>query len=308
MGKKDKTASMEMMNWRLEISYRGTAYCGWQRQNKSELISVQEVVEEVLWQVFNRSDVIINGSGRTDAGVHALRQTASFETLCHKSWTEERLFRVLNHQLPSDVRVVTVQRWPMDLHARFSATSKNYCYVLNLRKDVNPFMEDLTFRTTYDFDLAKVKESAEVLLGTHDFTAFAAKKKLAKLKFSDSQPQERRVYRSPDKPKGNIRTIYDIKIKEVDGLVFMTFTGSGFLYKMVRSLVGHLLWVGSGRCKVEDTKKVLEGAVRSTLVETAPARGLYLGKVFYEDEDWQDYDFIKDPLFPSGIINSYPRK
>lgn len=296
---------MEMVNWRLELSYRGTAYCGWQSQKQSDLISVQEVVEAVVRQVFSQPELAVQGSGRTDAGVHALRQTVSFEVCCHQSWTEARLLRVLNHQLPSDVRAVRVERWALDLHARFSAVAKTYCYVLNLREAVNPFMDDLSFRSTYPFDIEHVKSAAACLIGTHDFTAFAAKKKLAKLKFGDSRPQERRVYRSPDKPKGNIRTIYDIKIEEQGGLIFLTFTGSGFLYKMVRSLVGHLIWVGSGRCKVEDTKQILDGKVRTNQVETAPARGLYLGKVFYEDEDWRLYDFLKDPVFPKGILTTY---
>ncbi len=308
MAKRVKT--LVRMNWSLKISYRGTGYHGWQKQSHCHLNSVQEVLETALRETFNDSTLSLHGSGRTDAGVHALSQVASFEVDCHASWTPERLKQVLNHRMPADIAITAVERWPEDLHARFSACGKTYFYVLNLRDDHNPFMDDLYYSYHYPLDVAKIKEACTHLIGTHDFTAYAAKKKLIhkdKLAAKGVVLKERPSYRSPEKPTGNIRTIYDIQVIEQGGFLFIAFSGSGFLYKMVRSLVGHLLWVGNGRCTPDDTKAILAGKVRTKMVETAPARGLYLAKVFYENDLWQSYDFMKDPLFPTGMLNSYPK-
>ncbi len=294
---------MKLVNWKLDISYRGTNYCGWQRQTAHDTPSVQGLVENALRDIFKDRQLNLHGSGRTDAGVHALAQTASFTTKSHDSWNEALLKKVLNYRVPPEIRIVNVEKWPENLHARFSAFGKTYFYVVNQRKGQSPFVADLTYNYNYQLDLDAIKESMQILTGKHDFTAFAAKKKLIKKVFIEKDNNVERVqYIAPDKPKGNVREIYKIEMVEKDGLIFFIFHGSGFLYKMVRSLVGHLLRVGNGRATVADTKSLLANKVRTSKVDTAPGRGLYLAKVFYEPNVGLDYDLFSDPLFPKQIL------
>lgn len=297
MAKKNKKENFIRGTWCLKIAYRGTNYCGWQRQKNSHK-SVQEIVEKVLRKLFADPELTLHSSGRTDAGVHALEQPASFITDYHPSWTEQKLHQVLGGKLPPDIVLKGVEKWPDDLHARFSTFGKTYVYVIKTTKARNPFDLDLYYQHKFPIDAEKMIEAAAVLTGTHDFTAFSAKKKLMnRFDSTNSQPKVLK-YRAEPKPVGNIRTIYDIEVLERDDKIFLIFSGSGFLYKMVRSLVGHLLWIGEGRCTIGDTLSLLKGAVRTNFVETAPARGLYLASVFYQRDLWQSYDVFKDSFFP----------
>lgn len=298
MAKKDKKARLVHGTWFLRIRFRGTNYAGWQSQGEGGLTTVQSTVENALRQLFNDPQLMLNGSGRTDAGVHALGMAASFETDFHPSWTGQRLMDVINWRMPQDIAIVEAEPWPDNLHARFSARGKTYVYALNVSAGKQPFFEDLYYRHERQFDVAAMRQAARVLTGTHDFTAFAANKKVAPMIHKgEREPAEMR-YLCPPKPTGNIRSVYQIEITEKNGFIFFSCSGSGFLYKMVRSLVGHLLWVGEGRCSWEDTAKILAGKVRTNEVETAPAQGLYLAKVYYQPDQWASYDVFQDDGFP----------
>jgi tRNA pseudouridine38-40 synthase len=153
-------------------------------------------------------------------------------------------------------------------------------------------------------DISLIRAAAKVLVGTHDFSGFAATKKLAKRDYVPQESEElvpvkRIVYDAPKKPKGNVRTIYAIEIIEQGDFLYFVVSGNGFLYKMVRSLVGHLLWIGRGRCTIAETRQVLETKKRTRNVETALARGLYLSLVYYDDsEAWQNYKLLEDNRLP----------
>jgi tRNA pseudouridine38-40 synthase len=295
---------MKNINWSLTIAYCGTNYCGWQRQNLDNLISVQEVIEKKLVDIFKVKRVVIHGSGRTDAGVHAIAQVATFSVCCHESWTEERLMKVLNQKMNIGISITKVEKKPETFHARFSARGKTYFYAVRRKGPVDAFNEGLYNRYNYPMDINLIREAAKVLEGTHDFTGFAATKKLDKRFYSpqetqDSTPIKRIIYDAPKKPVGNTRTIYAIEIIECGDFLFFVVSGNGFLYKMVRSLVGHLLWIGRGRCTIAETRQVLDTQKRTRNVETALARGLYLSKVYYNDSaTWQNYKLLEDKRLP----------
>ena len=295
---------MLTMNWALTISYNGSNYCGWQRQNLDDLVSIQEVLEDKLADIFKVKKLTIHGSGRTDAGVHALAQVATFSVLCHESWTEERLMKVLNQKMDIGISISKVEKKPETFHARFSARGKTYFYAVRRQGPVDAFSEGFYNRYNYPMDIDLIREAAKVLEGTHDFTGFAATKKLPKRdciprEDDGSVPVKKIAYDSPKKPEGNIRTIYAIEIIEQGDFLYFVVSGNGFLYKMVRGLVGHLLWIGRGRCKVAETHQVLETKKRTRNVETALARGLYLSTVYYDDTAaWEDYKLLEDDRLP----------
>lgn len=306
MIKKDKKADFVQRTWKLTIIYNGLNYCGWQRQNGTSKKSVQAILEDSLREIFNDETISLQGSGRTDAGVHAIGQVASFEIFCHKSWTDERLKFLINSRLPNDIFIRNVELWKNHFHARFSAISKTYFYIFSTKDLRNPFAEHLYHHCTYELNLAKIHEAKKKLIGTYDFGGFCAKKKIRENYRNFSESEKKAKYWSLEKPQGNIRTIYDIEMHEKNGLVVLVFHGNGFLYKMVRSLVGHLLWIGSNRCTIKDTQEILNGKIRTTKVETAPANGLFLAKVYYENENWQNYHIFDDKFFPHSIFQDYP--
>ncbi|MCK5834897.1 MAG: tRNA pseudouridine synthase A [Lentisphaeria bacterium] len=302
--KKKREKVMLTMNWALTISYYGANYCGWQRQNLEELTSIQEVLEDKLADIFKVKKVTIHGSGRTDAGVHALAQVATFSVLCHESWSEERLLKVLNQKMDIGIAITKVEKRPETFHARFSARGKTYFYAVRRQGPVDAFNEGFYNRYNYPMDIGLIREAAKALEGTHDFSGFACTKKLSKRDYipisaDGAEPVKRMVYDSPKKPEGNVRTIYGIEIIEQGDFLYFVVSGNGFLYKMVRSLVGHLLWIGRGRCKVEETLQVLETKKRTRNVETALARGLYLSQVYYDDSaTWKSYNLLEDNRLP----------
>jgi len=304
VNQKKREKVMLIMNWAMTISYNGSNYCGWQRQNLEDLTSIQEVLEDKLADIFKVKKVTIHGSGRTDAGVHALAQVATFSVLCHESWTEERLMKVLNQKMDIGIAINKVEKKPETFHARFSARGKTYFYAVRRQGPVDAFNEGFYNRYNYPMDINLIREAAKVLEGTHDFSGFAATKKLAKRNYipreeGDSAHLKRIVYDSPKKPEGNVRTIYAIEVIEEGDFLYFVVSGNGFLYKMVRSLVGHLLWIGRGRCTVDETRQVLETKKRTRNVETALARGLYLSKVYYDDSAaWRSYNLLEDPRIP----------
>nr|WP_263323863.1 tRNA pseudouridine(38-40) synthase TruA [Neobacillus sp. Marseille-Q6967] len=245
-----------MQRYKCVISYDGTYFSGYQIQPGKR--TVQSEFETVLGKMHKGSHIKISASGRTDAGVHAKGQVIHFDSSLP---IPEQKWRIaLNSLLPDDISVLSVEKVNPDFHSRFDATGKEYRYFLYLSSNRNPFQRHFASHYPYPLDLDPIKEACQYLLGTHDFSSFCS----AKTEIEDK-----------------VRTIETIDILEDDGVVTFRFIGNGFLYNMVRILVGTLLEVGSGNRKPEDVKEILAKADRRYAGKTAPAHGLYLWKVFY---------------------------
>ena len=243
-------------NYKLTIAYDGTEYAGWQLQPNGT--SVQQVIEVALAKIVG-APVRVHGSGRTDAGVHARAQVAhaTFSTR-HPPAT---LSRALNANLPEDIRVTAVQRVPAKFHARFSATGKEYRYQIDTGAAADPFLRQYAWHHPWPLDLVAMRRAAKVIIGRHDFTALSA--------------NPMRVIDTP------VRTVARLTIRRQGQLLMITVSANGFLYKMVRSIAGALVKVGEGRLSVAQLRELLAGKRRTALVETAPARGLFLWRVRY---------------------------
>ena len=269
----DEAAPAPRTTFKMELSFDGTAYHGWQRQPNG--ITVQEVVEEKLYRLFGeREHIRIQGSSRTDAGVHALGMVCSFSAPPSPYIPDWKLKKAMNRLLPDDIRVRIAEVVNDGFNARFDALAKSYVYVVNTG-DINPFsgryswhMEDMT-------ELDALREAIRHVEGRHDFSTFTV---------------ERGKIDDP------VRTILRTEILTFGPLVCMYFLGTGFLYKMVRSMVGALMFVGRGRMTPDQFRGILLACDRAECKDTAPARGLFLKRVFYEPDAWLD-DLPERPPF-----------
>jgi tRNA pseudouridine38-40 synthase len=244
---------MPTKHLKLTLAYDGTAYGGWQRQPNA--VTVQELIEKALEKVLG-SRFTVHGSGRTDAGVHARAQVASCSLNTHHQ--SPVLRRALNANLPEDIRVTLVQEVDAEFHARFSATGKEYRYQIDCGAVADPFLRRYAWHHPRSLDLSAMRRAARLLRGRHDFTALAAKSE-----------------RSP------VRTISKLRITKAGHLITIVVAADGFLYKMVRSIVGALVKAGEGKLTATELSELLRGKKRTALVETAPAKGLFLWKVDY---------------------------
>ena len=253
----------------LTIEYDGTDFFGWQIQPEAR--TVQGEIQRVL-KILCGTDVKVDGTSRTDAGVHALGQRASF-TADLKGLPPEKLAYVMNNLLAPDVKILEAAVCPPDFHARYRAVGKKYVY-----KIMNGAPKDVFNRHFYYFydrplDPEKMREAAGQLVGTHDFRAFMAQ---------GSTPQETTV-----------RTIrsYDVAWKDRPELaegcreITLTVAGNSFLYNMVRIMTGTLVEAGLGRIAPEDIPGILQSGDRSRAGHTAPPQGLYLAEVYYSEEE-----------------------
>ena len=244
------------MRYRIDISYDGTAYSGWQVQPND--LSVQEVIEKVLLQLTGET-IKIHGSGRTDQGVHGKCQVAHFDL--KKDWEPRRLYGAINALLPPDIRILKVKHIESDFHARRWAKSKEYRYFIWNSQNISPFDRLYKTHITRKLDIERMRIAAKLLEGEHDFAAFTASSKTT--------------------IKSTVRTIFSLDIKTYGNEIVVIVKGSGFLYKMVRSIVGWLIEVGDGSVEPETTTEVLESCKRTSRVPTAKAKGLFLWKVNY---------------------------
>jgi len=247
---------MPSSNYRFIIAYDGTAYAGWQRQSNG--ISVQQLIEDALAKIVG-APVRMHGSGRTDAGVHARAQVAhAIFTTRHPPAT---LLRAVNAYLPDDICVTAVKQVPAKFHARFSAKGKEYRYQIDTGALVDIFMRRYAWHHPRPLDLPAMRRAAKLIIGRHDFTALSA--------------NPMRVIDSP------VRTVTKLTVIRRGQLLTITVSANGFLYKMVRSITGALVKVGEGRLTVAQLRELIAGKRRTALVETAPARGLFLWRVRY---------------------------
>ena len=239
------------------IAYDGTAFAGWQYQGNA--VAVQQVVEEALsW--LNDDYVRVYGSSRTDAGVHAKGFVAHF--WLEKPIPPDKVLRAINSHLPESVRFLKVTKASEDFNAQLSAYGKEYRYHIYQADIMPPHLVPYWTYCHRSLDLKAMQKAAAYFVGKHDFRAFAA---------------------ASDKPMTNcVREIYSCEVRKSGPKYVIIVRGNGFLYKMVRSMAGFLISIGKGNEEPEAVKDLLElHEPRTARVETAPARGLFLWKVFY---------------------------
>jgi tRNA pseudouridine38-40 synthase len=248
-----------MRNLKMVLAYDGTDFCGWQVQPDAQ--SIQGTLSQAIGRITGEK-VLPQGSGRTDAGVHALAQVASFTT--ESPIPAENLGKALNDILPASIRVLEVMEKPAEFHARKSAQAKTYRYRIYRDTICPPFLARYAWHYPYPLDEGKMGDAAAFVVGEHDFTSFAA-------------VDPKRDCRD----ESNIRRIFDSNwVLEADELTY-TVRGNGFLHHMVRNLVGTFLLVGKGTLQPEDISRILLARNRSAAAATAPAGGLYLVSVEY---------------------------
>jgi tRNA pseudouridine38-40 synthase len=257
---------MQQRNIRLCIAYDGTDFCGWQRQQNGP--SIQGTLEEKL-RIITTAQVVVHGAGRTDAGVHAQGMVANFTT--RATMPAPAFAKALNSMLPKDIRILEAEEAAPDFHARFSAKGKTYCYDF-FTGDLQPPAERL-YRTHFpcSFMPDRVQPVLELLVGTHDFSSFEAVGSRDRTRTSD---------------RGAVRTLFFAQCL-VDPTrpehFSFRFRGDGFLRHMVRNLVGTLILAGTGRLSTEQFAAVLAAKDRKAAGPTAPACGLFLEQVHYEE-------------------------
>lgn len=244
------------MNYRLLLQYDGTKLNGWQKQGNTEN-TIQGKLEGILQRMYGQF-IEVHGSGRTDAGVHALGQVANFHA--PELFSVSEIQTALNAYLSKDIRVLSVEEAEERFHARLTAREKTYEYRIDNGRVANVFSRKYTMREEEPLDLEAMKRAAEYLLGTHDFKSFCANKKMK---------------------KSTVRTIMSIIIEEKEGIVFLRYTGNGFLYNMVRILTGTLIEIGRGKRAPEEMEMILKALDRGAAGFTAPAQGLFLVNVKY---------------------------
>ncbi len=246
-----------MSRYKMVIGYDGSSYAGWQVQPGQR--TIQQTLEEGLAGL-SGMPVKVHGSGRTDAGVHAAGQVAHVDLA--RIWQPVALLRALNTRLPSDIRVMDVQEASNNFHARKSAVGKAYRYYL-YQGDILPPHERLyAAHVHHALDVAAMQRALARLIGQHDFAAFSA---------------------NPDREvETTVRHLFAGTIRNEGVRLQVTVIGDGFLYKMVRSIVGWLIRVGKGDVQPEQTDEILASRIRTAAVPTAPPQGLFLWQVFYE--------------------------
>lgn len=254
------------LNWKLTLAYDGTDFFGWQVQ--PELPTIQGALSDGIERVTGER-VLPQGSGRTDAGVHALGQVASFALKA--PIPAGNLQRALNRTLPPAIRVLQVEAMPGDFHARHSARSKWYEYRIFRGEICPPWMARYVYALNWPLDIDAMQRAAAAFVGEHDFSSFAA---------SDPDLAAR-----SGEPGGadqdNVRTIFSSGwTEEVDMLIYRVH-GNGFLHHMVRNLAGTMLAVGRGQFSADGMPELLAMRDRSQTGATAPARGLFLRSVHY---------------------------
>lgn len=250
----------------ITIEYDGSGFCGWQRQKDQR--TVQGELESVLSKVCGK-EVVINGTSRTDRGVHALGQRASFKG--DFGIPTDRIMIAANNLLAGgqnslrgvgDVRIRSIKEVPLDFHARFDAKGKTYRYIILNSDNLDIFRRNYCYQVKYPLNLNDMKEAAQYIEGTHDFACFQA-----------SGGQERET---------TVRNISKINIEKKGEDILIDVTGDGFLYNMVRIITGTLVEVGLGKKRPSDLKVIIESKDRRQAGHTAPGAGLYLMEVFYE--------------------------
>ncbi|RJQ52501.1 MAG: tRNA pseudouridine(38-40) synthase TruA [Desulfobacteraceae bacterium] len=244
-------------NFKLTIEYDGSLYCGWQRQKQGR--SIQAEIENALGRMMQQNIVLI-GSGRTDAGVHALGQAANF--ICDTQLSAENVQKGLNSMLPEDIVIMGCERVPDDFHARYRAKKKTYRYRILNRTLPSAIGRQYVWHIRRPLDAAAMRRCLPSITGTHDFKSFEG---------------------SGSPRSSSIRTVFEAAIHDCgDGMLVFEITADGFLRFMIRNIVGTLVEVGLGRNTEEGFDRILRFRDRNRAGITAPAHGLVLVRVEYD--------------------------
>ena len=260
------TPYVPVKRYLMEIAYDGGSYSGWQIQ--PHCLAVQQVIQENLTKLYDKQPIHLIGSSRTDAGVHAQNFAATFLAPEQPAIPMERVFKALNRRLPPDIKIHTIKEVPLDFHARYDTCGKAYTYVLNLGGNDSPFVGRYSWKPYRKQSVELIRAAAERLVGTHDYSSFVVERR----EIDDA-----------------VRTIYRIDVEEIGDFCCITFVGNGFLYKMIRCLMGMIEAVGAGVYSPDAVTRILEARDRTQAPETAPANGLFLMKVFYNEADRENF-------------------
>lgn len=244
-----------MHNLLLTLRYDGTHFHGWQIQNNAD--SVQQRLEEAFYAVSGKKENII-GCSRTDAGVHANMFCCNVRTECNID--TQKIPDALNFYLPNSISVYNCKDADFDFHARYNAKGKEYIYLIDNEKYRNPFYENKALWYPYPINVDEMNRNAQDFIGVHDFSAFCS---------ADSDVQDK------------VREIYECKAEKNGDIIKITVTGSGFLYNMVRIMVGTLLGIQNGKIENGSIPKIIESRDRNRAGVTAKPEGLYLNRVIY---------------------------
>ena len=264
--------------WHLCLAYDGTDYSGWQVQQDHR--TVQGELLKRMRLMLQAPELRIQGCSRTDAGVHALDQHASFRFATPDDMTPEWLKHKLNRWLPEDILIKDVSIAADDFNPRFDNFGKAYTYCISPARKVNPVAARYVWKTPRPLDVAAMREAASRLVGEHDFASFAA---------------------NPGREIGStVRNLHNLDVIEYEGLIFINAVGDSFLYKMVRGLTGYLAHVGFGYATPDDAVRVMNAADRRQAADSAPSKGLFLAKVFWTKDEWQSYK----PVLPPFALNA----
>lgn len=243
-----------MNNIKLTIEYDGTNYVGWQQQKNG--ITIHGVLSKAIERVVNE-EVTLQGSGRTDAGTHAVGQVANFKT--ESDIPVYNLVQAINSYLPKDIVVRSAEKVPEDFHSRYSAKLKTYCYTILNSEIRDAVGRDYCLHYSTPLDIEKMQSASKALIGKHDFSVFKSKSDVI----------------------SSVRTITRLEIEKNGKYLMFTVEADGFLYKMVRSIVGTLLEVGKGKMKILEFKRIVKSGTRARAGNTVAASGLCLLKVKY---------------------------
>jgi tRNA pseudouridine38-40 synthase len=291
-----------MAHWKLTLAYDGSPYNGWQIQ--PNLPTVQGMLSDAIHRITGER-VLPQGSGRTDTGVHALGQVASFTI--SSPIPPSNLQRALNHVLPPSIRIISAEEVAEHFHARHNARSKTYEYRIATQAICLPMLAPFVWNCTWPLDVDEMQEAASLIIGEHDFTSFAATdpemsvREPMSVAFGAIQsqlalaPAMQEAVNDPihialdaeSLPRNFVRTIYRSSWHRCGDVVYYRVTGSGFLHHMVRNLVGTFVDVGRGRTPAGAMPDILEARTRTAAGPTAPPQGLFLMDVHYADEDWR---------------------
>jgi tRNA pseudouridine38-40 synthase len=244
-----------MRNIKLLIEYDGTNYGGWQRQKNA--ITIQETIEKGIQKITNE-DIQITGCSRTDAGVHAKGFIANFYT--NSRISEEKFKTAINSQLPSDIIILDSKEVDIDFHARYNSKGKTYSYTILNANNAAAIGRNYIYHFRWPLNLEAMKKGAAVLVGKHDFGAFRT---------------------TGSSVKTSVRTVTQLDVEKNNDLIKIYATADGFLYNMVRIIVGTLLEVGCGKITPERVSEILECKDRSKAGVSVPPQGLCLEKVYY---------------------------
>ena len=243
------------MRYRIDFSYDGTKFNGYQVQ--PNLRTVEGCLEEAVSYLNKQTPTKVYSTGRTDAGVHALSQSAHFDLNINN--TIDKIKRGLNSNLPDDIHVINVYKVKDDFHARYSAKKKEYIYKINVG-EYNPIDRNYVYQYNKELDIESMEKAIKYFEGEHDFTSFVS---------------------SEDIREDKVRTIYKTSIKRYKDILEISFIGNGFMKYQVRNMVGLLISIGEGKKKITDVETIINNKNRSQKFKTANPEGLYLKKVWY---------------------------